>query len=152
MISATSDYALRAALVLAREYGKRPMRAEEIANAIGAPRNYLAKTLNALAKAGIASSARGPMGGFQLAHAPELITVSDVIDCFDGPRQNAKCLLGSAACDLRTPCAAHVTWTAIMVARREPLTRTTLSQLLSGSDDVIHSTTERDYDHAVASY
>ena len=47
MISATSEYALRAALVLARQYGERSMRADEIADAIGAPRNYLAKILNA---------------------------------------------------------------------------------------------------------
>jgi Rrf2 family protein len=149
MISATSEYALRAALVLARAYGERPMRAEEIADAIGAPRNYLAKTLNALAKTGIATSARGPMGGFQLARSPELITVSDVIDCFDEPRFNANCLLGNAACDPGKPCAAHVTWTAIMMARREPLARTTLSQLVLGDNSEVHSI-YKEYDHVVA--
>ena len=152
MISATSEYALRAALLLARVYGERPLRAEEIADAIGAPRNYLAKTLNALAKAGIASSARGPLGGFQLAHSPEKITVSDVIDCFDEPRTNAFCMLGNPPCDYRYPCAAHKQWTAILMARREPLTRTTLAQLISGDDSDANSINEKEYDHAVAAF
>jgi Rrf2 family protein len=152
MISATSEYALRAALLMARAYGERPLRADEIADAIGAPRNYLAKTLNALAKAGIASSARGPMGGFQLARSPESISVSDIIDCFDEPRQNAKCLLGKVACDPRKPCAAHMEWTGIMMARREPLTQTTLSQLLMGSDAEVHSINDKEYDHVVAAF
>jgi Rrf2 family protein len=152
MISATSEYALRAALVLAREFGKRSMRADEIADHIGAPRNYLAKTLNALAKAGIATSARGPMGGFQLARAPELITVSDVIDCFDEPRYNPYCLMGSKPCDSRNPCVAHTMWSAILVARREPLERTTLSALITGDDTPENSNTTKDYDHVVAAF
>ena len=54
MLSNTADYALRAILVLARassEPRATALRADEIARAIGAPRNYLATTLNALAKA-----------------------------------------------------------------------------------------------------
>jgi len=39
VLSTTSDYALRAILVLARHYGQRPLRADEIADATAAPRN-----------------------------------------------------------------------------------------------------------------
>ena len=74
MISQTSDYALRAVLVLASKQGH--LRADEIADSTGAPRNYLAKTLNALAKAGILRSARGPKGGFYLAVSPASLTIA----------------------------------------------------------------------------
>jgi len=130
MLSATSEYALRAVLMLACEYGRRPLRADEIADAVGAPRNYMAKTLNALVKNGMATSARGPQGGFQLALPPEKITVAEVIDCFDEPRRRQRCLLGNARCNSDNPCAAHFRWTAITAARREPLTSTTLADLL----------------------
>jgi Rrf2 family protein len=80
VLSHTSDYALRAVLVIAREYQRRPLRADEIAASTGAPRNYLAKTLNALAKAGVLTSARGPQGGFTLAIAPDSLTIAQVID------------------------------------------------------------------------
>ncbi|HEX8906653.1 MAG TPA: Rrf2 family transcriptional regulator, partial [Longimicrobiaceae bacterium] len=69
MLSKTAEYALRALLVLARRgaRGGAAVRAEEIADAVGAPRNYMSKTLHALAKQGFVASARGPLGGFTLA-------------------------------------------------------------------------------------
>lgn len=137
MISATSEYALRAMLILARAYGQRPMRADEIADATGAPRNYMAKTLNALAKSGLAVSARGPQGGFQLAAPPSSLSVAEIIDAFDEPRSNHHCLLGSTACDSAAPCAAHLRWTAIESARREPLANTTLAELLGEQSYVV---------------
>lgn len=132
MLSSTSDYALRAILVLAREYEGHPVPADEIARATGAPRNYLAKTLNALAKAGIVTSARGPQGGFALAIAPDVLTISQVIDCFDEPRAHLRCLLGAVPCDALNPCKAHQRWAAITAARRAPLVTTSIADLLSG--------------------
>ena len=86
MLSSTSDYALRAILVLAQASGGRPLRAEQIARATGSPANYLAKTLNALAKAGLVTSTRGPFGGFVLAVPASELTVARIIDCFDEHR------------------------------------------------------------------
>ncbi len=133
MLSNTADYALRAILVLARHYGHhggRPVRAEEIADATGAPRNYLSKTLHALARAGIVSSTRGPAGGFRLAVAPDRLTLARVIDLFDEPRTNSHCMLGDGPCDHRRPCAAHHGWSALTEARRAPLVETTFADLL----------------------
>lgn len=130
MLSATSDHAIRAILVLARSYGKHPVCADEIASATGAPRNYLSKTLNALTKAGLVTSARGPQGGFTLAVAPDRLTLVQIVDCFDEPRPQSRCMLGNAPCDPRRPCAAHFRWTEITHARRAPLSATTIADLL----------------------
>lgn len=154
MLSATSEYALRAALVLAREYGNRSMRADEIAAATGAPRNYMAKTLSALVKSGLAVSSRGPQGGFQLASPPAALTVADVIDVFDEPRTHQHCLLGDSICNPATPCAAHVCWTAIETARRQPLATTTLTDLLGdyvGITEITEFSTTRSHLHVVQS-
>ena len=86
MLSSTSDYAVRAILALAQADTGRPMRADEIARATGAPANYLAKTLNALGKAGIVTSARGPRGGFTLALPADELTLARIVDCFDDAR------------------------------------------------------------------
>ena len=133
MLSSTSDYALRAALVLARHYGERPVRVDEIAQATGAPRNYLGKTLNALVKAGVVASARGPAGGYMLSVAPTELSLARIIDCFDDPHPSAQCLLGTGACDPTHACAAHRGWTAVVSARRAPLTATTVGDLLAGA-------------------
>jgi Rrf2 family iron-sulfur cluster assembly transcriptional regulator len=133
MLSSTSDYALRAILVLAQASDGRPLRADQIARATGSPANYLAKTLNALAKAGLVSSTRGPFGGFVLAVPAEKLTLARIIDCFDEPRPQTRCLLGNAPCDQRHPCTAHQRWTTIKNARRAPLADTTVADLLGGS-------------------
>lgn len=135
MLSFTSDYALRAVLVLAQEENRTPVSADEIARRTGAPRNYLAKTLNALAKAGVVTSARGPLGGFALAASPESITLASVIDCFGEARHQPHCLLGTGACDGSHPCAAHKQWSLVQSSRRAPLVETTVSHLLSAQND-----------------
>ena len=131
MISNTSDYALRAVLVLAREPG-RALRADQIADSTGAPRNYLAKTLNALRKAGVLKSARGPLGGFTLAIAPDALTIARVIDCFETQKPHTRCLLGGGQCNPALPCAAHHVWSSITETRREPLATTTVADLIGG--------------------
>ena len=131
MLSHTSDYALRAVLVLAGNVG-RPFRADEIADATGAPRNYMSKTLNSLVKAGVLTSARGPQGGFSLAIPAEKLTLARVIDCFVEPRPHTRCLLGNRPCDSNNPCAAHHLWAAINEKRRTPLATTTVADLVTG--------------------
>jgi Rrf2 family iron-sulfur cluster assembly transcriptional regulator len=131
MLSATADHAIRAVLVLARARG-RVLSADEIAAATGAPQNYMAKTLNALAKSGLASSARGPAGGFTLAVPPASISIARIIDLFDTPRARTRCMLGNVPCDPANPCAVHECWSRVMQARREPLLSTTIADLLAG--------------------
>ena len=131
MLSATADHAIRAILVLAR--ANRSMRADQIADATGAPHNYMAKTLNALAKTGLVTSARGPAGGFTLAVAPSALSIARIVDLFDVPRVETRCMLGNVPCDPANPCAAHDCWTRVMRARREPLLSTTVADLLGGA-------------------
>jgi len=138
MISQTSDYALRAVIMLAAEYNGQPLRAEVVADATGAPRNYMGKTLNALVKAGVLKSARGPQGGFSLALPPESITVARIIDCFVEPRTNPRCLLGNRPCDSANPCAAHTLWTQVNKSRREPFAITTIADLIGRTSQQVN--------------
>jgi Rrf2 family protein len=130
VLSSTSDYALRAILAIAGRTSGGPMRADQIARATGAPANYLGKTMNQLAKAGIVTSARGPQGGFALAVPADQLSLARIIDCFDEPRAHSRCLLGTVPCDPRKPCVAHHRWTEIMAVRRAALATTTIADLL----------------------
>jgi Rrf2 family protein len=131
VLSSTSDYALRAILALAGRKTGGSMRAEEIARATGAPSNYLAKTMNLLAKEGIVTSARGPQGGFALAIPADELSLARIIDCFDEPRTHSRCLLGTAPCDPLHPCSAHDRWTRVVTSRRAALSTTTIADLLA---------------------
>ena len=132
MLSSTADYALRAILVLARHADRRVLPADEIADATGSPRNYMAKTLNALAKAGVVTSTRGALGGFSLAHDPSALSVASIVDLFDEPRPHERCLLGTRPCNPEAPCEAHHRWLEITNARRAPLASTTIAELIAG--------------------
>ncbi len=130
MLPRTAEYAVRAAVLLARHYGERLVSADEIAIGLGAPRNYLSKTLNALVHSGVLTSMRGPGGGFALAKAPERLSVAEVIDVFgDAKHAAARCIREDRACDAMNPCAAHRRWTAITRIAREPLVATTIAEL-----------------------
>jgi Rrf2 family protein len=132
MVSLTADYALRAMLLLARPETTRALRADDIADATGAPRNYMAKVLNAVAKAGLITSARGPAGGFTLAVPANDVTLGRVVELFDAEPLNPRCMLGSGPCDHDHPCRVHEAWQAVNSARRSPFIHTTLADLLQG--------------------
>ena len=130
MLSRTAGYAVRAVIVLARAYGERAISADEIASILGAPHNYLSKTLNVLARHGVLKSVRGPGGGFSLAVAPNVLTVADIVGLFgDGNVHAVRCVLRDSECDAGQPCAAHQRWTELTLDAREPLLRTAISEL-----------------------
>ncbi|HSU13804.1 Rrf2 family transcriptional regulator [Longimicrobium sp.] len=134
MVTRTSEHAIRALLFLARHSGGECVPAERIARALGAPANYLSKTLNALARQGIVSSTRGPAGGFRLRRHPARVTLAEVVATFDDARPRAVCLLGDRPCDGLHPCRAHAAWSRVCAEMRAPLGATTLAGLLEPSE------------------
>lgn len=86
--SAKAQYALVALLELASIHSQGgTLQVGEIARRQGIPDRYLEQMLTALRKAGILRSIRGPKGGYQLARAPEQVSVADVLSCLEGDAQ-----------------------------------------------------------------
>jgi Rrf2 family protein len=129
MLSQTSEYALRAVLHLAREGSDGPLRVGDVAQALGAPGNYLSKILHTLVKARVLSSRRGPTGGFELARRPTEIALVDVIGPFDPFEERASCLLRGAPCDEHDPCPAHGRWREVSESVRRFFHETTIAEL-----------------------
>ena len=107
MLSQTHEYALRAAVFLASEEA-RPRTAREIGAATDVPTGYLAKVLQQLVRAGIATSRRGLHGGFLLARSARKISVLAVINAVDPVRRIRSCPLGRAD-HARALCPLHRT-------------------------------------------
>lgn len=128
-LSSTSQYALRAVLYVAEHGANDPVPVDAIAADLRVPRNYLSKTLHALARAGLLRSGRGPRGGFRLARAPQEITLGDVAAPF-GDAGERKCILGRATCGWKRPCSAHPRWEAIAAAQQDFFRHTTIADLL----------------------
>lgn len=128
-ISGTTQYALRAVLYVAEHGADEPVRVEAIAGALNVPRNYLSKTLHALARAGVLRSGRGPRGGFQLARPPAGLSLADVAAPFDDLAAR-QCLLGRSACGWKNPCSVHPRWEEVSNALRSFFRETTVADLL----------------------
>lgn len=129
ILSQTAVYALKAVMHLAEHRGGDPVRVDDIAKALGVPRNYLSKILHVLARDGLLQSTRGPKGGFVLTAHPSDVFLSDVIRHFDDITEASGCLLGRERCSDDNPCAAHSRWRDVSAAVRAFLAQTTLEDL-----------------------
>jgi Rrf2 family protein len=85
------DYALKAVLDLALNYGKDVVTIHELAEHIDAPIKFLEQVLLDLKKGGFVESRRGNIGGYFLSKAPALITIGDVVRFIDGPIEPISC-------------------------------------------------------------
>lgn len=78
-LTARERYAVRAMAVLAASYGEGPRPLPEVAAGEGIPFGYLEHIAQRLRRSGLVRSRRGAAGGYELARAPEDITVADVL-------------------------------------------------------------------------
>lgn len=83
-VSAKVDYALRAMAELAAA-PPGLTTAEQLAKAQQIPPKFLESILSQLRSAGLVTSQRGAVGGYQLARPAEEISVADVIRELEGP-------------------------------------------------------------------
>jgi len=130
VLSGTAEYALRAAVHLAREGSRRPLRAEDLAEAVDVPRNYLGKILHELVRAGVLRSTRGKRGGFQLAVPPAELPLLRIVSPFDSIQPRRRCLLGRPECNDRSPCPVHHRWRATSEQIAAFFRETTLADVL----------------------
>ena len=133
MLSQTAEYALRTVLYLADRGDKRLIGADELAEALGVPRNYLSKTLHRLTRERILASSRGKGGGFRLATDPRRLTLLQVVKPFDAISGERRCLLGRPACDDRHPCPAHHRWKAVSTQVADFFRKTTVAELIAST-------------------
>ncbi len=129
-LGSTAQHAVRAVLYITEHGIDAPVRVDDIAAALDAPRNYLSKTLHQLVRAGVLRSVRGPNGGFQLADAPDALSVARIVAPFL-PSQQTRCLMGRPTCGGANPCAAHHRWQHVADGVIAFFEETTAAQLLA---------------------
>lgn len=130
-VSARTDYAVRACLVLARAEGA-VVPAERIAAEQSIPQPFLLGILGDLRRAGVVESRRGVDGGYRLPD-PADVCVADVVRALDGPLAT---VAGVPPEDVDLPArdlAVRDTWVALRVALRSVLEEVTLADLAAGA-------------------
>ena len=93
-LSRKADYALRAVAYIAQVKKGDLASIGRIAKARAIPREFLAKILKELTRAGILVSFQGVTGGYRLSRAPKEITFLEVIEAMEGPVRVNLCVDG----------------------------------------------------------
>src|SRR3954453_5434666 len=88
-MTAGVEWAIHCCVVLSRADG--PVPAQRLAEFHGVSRTYLAKSLQALSRAGLVASTEGRVGGYVLNRKPADITVLDVVLAVDGDEPAFRC-------------------------------------------------------------
>jgi Rrf2 family protein len=128
-VSAKEQYGLRAMAELARQYGSGPVPLSEVAQAQELSQDYLEQVIPALRAAGLVNSTRGAKGGYQLARAPDQITVGEVLRALDGDILPVRCTGQECKepCTRTDDCSARTVWQTI----HDQISRTLDSMLLA---------------------
>jgi len=131
MLSRSGIHAIRALVVLSGLRVGEYRGTTTVADAIGAPRNYLGKILQLLAKHGLVESQKGIGGGFRLARAPKEISLFDIVEAIEDVSRWSACILGRPGCSNENPCAVHGRWAPVREAYLQLLQQTRISDLIS---------------------
>ena len=93
-LSVRGEYALRALLVLARDYQEDDtvVRIQEVSAKQNIPKRFLEQILNDLKSGGMVESKRGVAGGYRLRRPPERITLAEIVRHIEGPLAPVSCV------------------------------------------------------------
>jgi Rrf2 family protein len=134
-ISRLTDYGLLAVVYLARHAGT-VVSAREIAEFYHLPLPAVTKVLKTLHHGGIIGSHRGVGGGYSFDGNPELVTLGQLIEAFEGPWDLTECETfddhGEATCAIRIACPSRRFMFGINRAIKGAFEQVTLGDLARG--------------------
>ena len=135
-ISKGVEWAGHACALLVPLWPDRGLPLSALAEFHGLPEPYMAKQMQALARAGIVTGGRGRSGFYSLARSPAEITLLDILLAVDGEepmfrcseiRQNGPC--GSKPADCKLPCNIAAGFWRAEEAYRKSLQQVDLASL-----------------------
>lgn len=129
MFSRTTEYAIRAVVLLASGREGEAVGNKVLAERAQIPPSYLSKVLQGLVRAGIVDSRRGVGGGFRLRHSPDQITILDVVQAVQPFARLKTCPLGLKS-HSRVLCPMHARLDEAMAEVESVLSESTIAALL----------------------
>ena len=148
MFSRKANYAIRAAVFLAREHGRQPVKVERIAIHEKIPRKFLEAIMLDLKLAGVCRSTRGKQGGYALAEPPARITLAQILQAIGSPIAVLSCADPKKAavctdCAFEGSCPVRLMSEELQASVRKVIEQKTLAALMHESD--LLSTKEVDF-------
>ena len=134
-LSVRGEYALRALLVLARDYQEDDsvVRIQEISTRQNIPKRFLEQILNDLKSARVVESRRGVAGGYRLRRPPQHITLAEIVRHIEGPLAPVSCVsekfYEKCSCPDETRCPIRDVMREVRERVVQLMERTTLAEL-----------------------
>jgi Rrf2 family iron-sulfur cluster assembly transcriptional regulator len=123
-------FAVTAMLDLAMRQNRGPVTLAAISERQHISLSYLEQLFGKLRRAKLVSSVRGPGGGYNLAQAPQQITVADIVTAVDEPLDATQCG-GKENCHDEKRCMTHDLWATLNEKMYDYLTSVTLADLVA---------------------
>jgi len=123
------DYAVRVVVDLASRPPGAVVPRSLIRERQNLPAAYLAKIVQALARAGLVRTHPGARGGVALARRADDITLKDVIEAVEGPLQLNRCVAHRGACPRDRFCTVHPVWLRLQALVTRELEAVTIASL-----------------------
>ncbi|MBN2035684.1 MAG: Rrf2 family transcriptional regulator [Chitinispirillaceae bacterium] len=136
-LSTKCRYGLRAAVAIAKRYGKSPAKRKEIAKNEGLSSSYLENILLVLRNHKIVETNRGVKGGYILCRKPSEITAYEVINALDGPLSIVDCVEKPGGCGRTKKCVTHFVWCELAESMRGILANITLQDLIDKEQNAV---------------
>jgi Rrf2 family protein len=141
MLSHKSKYALKALLLLSKEWGKGPLLIAEIAQREKIPKRFLELILLELKNLGVLRSKKGKHGGYTLNAPPWRISVGQVLRMLEGPLAPLPCVSKTAyerceECTDEATCGIRILMKEVRDATASILDSTTFEDVLRRSETV----------------
>ena len=125
-----TDYATVVLIEIAR--GAKVRSSHRLAAQTGIPLPTVSKLLKSLGRSGLVESHRGVAGGYTLGHAPQRITIADVIQAVEGPIALTACAdTSNEECSIQTLCPVQGKWNRVNTAIRSVLADVTLADMVA---------------------
>lgn len=136
-LTAKERYGVRAMASLAATYGVGPVALTEVASSQRIPARYLEHIAQALKKAGLIKSRRGVAGGYELARAPESISVADILRALEGSVLVTECGVKPICSysDAVDACVSRPLWEALQRQVETSLNNVTLAAVAKSLRD-----------------
>ena len=131
-LSKITDYGV---VILSCLAGRRDelLSASDLAGTTGISEANVAKVLKAAARGELVIGQRGTGGGYRLARPAAEISITDVVEAFEGPIALTACVDGGdGSCSVESFCAMRHNWDVVNQAVRDALNKVTLKDMATG--------------------
>ena len=123
-------FAVTAMVDLAMRQSRGPVTLAAISERQHISLSYLEQLFGKLRRARLVSSVRGPGGGYNLAQAPQAVTVAQIVTAVDEPLDATQCG-GKENCHDERRCMTHDLWATLNEKMYEYLSSVTLADLVA---------------------